>query len=102
MQDFLSLLPEVRGLQVRALQITRHEKQVLVFLEMVTPQAPCPLCGVVAVRIHSRYQRTLTDLPWAKYVVQLQVRVRKFYCDNAQCACQIFCERLPTLATPRL
>jgi transposase len=34
------------------------------------------------------------------YAVRLQVRVRKFFCDNRACPRQIFTERLPTVAAP--
>lgn len=26
--------------------------------------APCPDCGGIATRVHSRYRRHLADLPW--------------------------------------
>jgi transposase len=51
-------------------------------------------------RIHSRYERTLADLPWAHYRVRLQLRVRKWFCQHAACPRRIFTERLPTVATP--
>jgi hypothetical protein len=53
------------------------------------------------VRIHSRYQRTLADLPWNWVAVRLQLHVRKFYCDNAGCRRAIFTKPLPGLAAPR-
>src|SRR5262249_20721893 len=62
--------------------------------------APCPLCMTPARRIHSHYERTLADLPWAQYRVRLQVRVRKWFCRNAHCRRRIFTERLPTVASP--
>ena len=46
------------------------------------PRVPCPLCATPARRIHSRYERTLADLPWAQYRVRLQLRVRKWFCRN--------------------
>jgi transposase len=39
-------------------------------------------------------------VPWGAYAVRLQVRVRKFFCDNPACPRQIFTERLPTVAAP--
>src|SRR2546426_11095314 len=36
---------------------------------------PCPLCHVRTSRVHSRYTRTLADLPWGAYVVRVQLRV---------------------------
>jgi transposase len=42
----------------------------------------------------------LADLPWAHYRVRLQLRVRKWFCQNPGCARRIFTERLPTVAAP--
>lgn len=60
----------------------------------------CPLCQQVSQRIHSRYERTLQDLPWADYSVTLQLKVRKFFCTNKLCQRRIFTERLPEVAIP--
>jgi transposase len=62
------------------------------------PAAPCPLCGERADRVHSRATRTLADLPWAGVSVRLQVRVRKFFCENPTCPRRIFRERLAGIA----
>jgi len=62
--------------------------------------APCPLCATPARCIHSDYERTLADVPWAQYRVRLQLRVRKWFCRNRSCPRRIFTERLPTLAAP--
>src|SRR5207244_700213 len=37
---------------------------------------------------------------WGPYTVHLHLRVRKFFCDQPTCPCQIFTERLPTVAAP--
>ncbi len=58
----------------------------------------CPVCGEPADRVHSRYARTLADLPWARLAVRLRVRVRKFFCDNDACARRVFAERLDGIA----
>ena len=58
----------------------------------------CPKCGQIARRIHSRYQRTLLDLPWQGQSVRLLLRCRKLFCLNPECAAQIFVEPLPRLA----
>jgi transposase len=47
--------------------------------------------------MHSRYQRYLTDLPWGTCTVRIQLRVRKFVCQNPCCERRIFTERLPEL-----
>ena len=62
--------------------------------------ARCPLCTTRARRIHSHYERTLADLPWAQYRVRLQLRVRKWFCRKRHCRRRIFTERLPTITVP--
>lgn len=63
--------------------------------------SPCPLCGTAATRIHSHYQRTLTDLPSAGQPVRFQLSVRKFFYDELTCPRKIFTERLAPFVAPR-
>jgi transposase len=58
----------------------------------------CPVCGEPSDRVHSRYERTLGDLPWARFAVRLQVQVRRFVCENRTCPRTIFAERLAGIA----
>ena len=62
----------------------------------VSVTATCPLCGTVSARIHSRYRRTLTDLPSQGRRVVLTVCARRFRCVVADCRQRIFAERLET------
>ncbi len=57
----------------------------------------CPVCGEPSDRVHSRYERTLADLPWARCAIRLQVR--RFFCANATCPRAIFAERLAGIAS---
>ncbi len=61
----------------------------------------CPACGTIATRVHSRYRRTLADLPWQGLPVQLCLTIRRFFCEVASCAQRIFAERFPGLVAPR-
>jgi len=54
---------------------------------------PCPVCGHLAHRIHSHYQRTVTDLPIQGVPVRLALHTRRFYCDEPTCPRRIFAER---------
>lgn len=58
----------------------------------------CPVCGGPAARVHSRATRPLADLPWAGVTVRLQVRIRKFLCENPTCPRRIFSERVDGIA----
>jgi transposase len=60
----------------------------------------CPLCAYPTTRIHSRYQRTLVDLPCVNYSLTLIMQVSKFFCDNADCIRRIFTERIPFVTAP--
>jgi transposase len=62
----------------------------------VSTTAACPVCGTVSARIHSRYRRTLTDLPSQGRRVVLTVCARRFRCVLADCGRRIFAERLET------
>ena len=56
--------------------------------------AACPDCGVASRRVHSRYGRTLADLPWQGRPVTLAVHARRFRCLNSACARQTFAGNL--------
>ena len=58
----------------------------------------CPGCGHASTRVHSRYRRTLADLPWHGLRVHPEIQVRRFFCDVSDCRRQIFTERLPKTA----
>ena len=53
----------------------------------------CPSCGGSTQRVHSRYLRTVLDLPLSGRVVRLVIMARRFRCDVALCPQRIFTER---------
>ena len=94
------LLPDATTLRLEAWHVNDTVAQITLRVCSTQLQVPCPVCAVPAQHIHSRYTRTLADLPWAHYRVRLQLRVRKWFCQNSQCVRHIFTERLPTVAAP--
>lgn len=64
------------------------------------PTAIRPLCQKSSQRVHSRYYRTLQDVPCASFALRLQLGVRKFFCLNGGCQRRIFTERLPQVTAP--
>ena len=65
----------------------------------VATSARCPNCDQTSSRIHSRYTRTLSDLPVAGRRVVIAVHVHRFRCVGTDCRTRIFAERLgPDLA----
>ena len=77
-----------------------QEGRLCLSLLSTQPTSPCPVCGCVAARIHSRYQRRLTDLPSTGQPVHILLTVRKFFCDEPTCPRKIFTERLAPFVTP--
>lgn len=51
--------------------------------------------------MHSRYARTIADLPMAGVAISLLVRARRFFCDVLTCRRRIFAERFEHFASPR-
>jgi hypothetical protein len=79
--------------------LVRTETQADLTLTTLAPAPPCPQCRTVSRRVHSRYTRTLWDVPLGSRLVCLHLRLRKFFCDNPDCPQAIFAERLvPWLA----
>ena len=89
-------LPE--GLELVGLQSSDGVLTVTVISTQFSPR--CPLCGVVARRIHSSYSRQVADLPCGGQPVRLLLQVRKYFCDESTCARKIFAERLTPFVEP--
>jgi transposase len=84
------LLP--KGLVMEDLQ--RDADIITVVARSPTGDGICPSCGGRSRRVHSRYRRTLTDLPCSGRVLRISLMVRRFRCTMAACPARIFAERL--------
>lgn len=100
MELLQSLLPSPDGLQLNDYEMDLEHHHVALSVSSTQTRAPCPLCGSVAQRVHSRYQRTLADLPCLHFSLSLLVQVCKFFCSNLACHRRIFTERIPEVAAP--
>jgi transposase len=92
-----SLLPSTCSVHLTA--VTVEAEYVLLRLTTTASAVDCPRCAMPSSTVHSRYQRELTDLPWGRHSVRLQLTVRKFVCRHPCCQRRIFTERVPALAT---
>jgi transposase len=91
-----TVLPAPKLLNLIGIRAT--ENAITLVAKTSSCVARCPVCRKHSARIHSRYARTLTDLPWQGVPVTVRLRVRRFFCDERSCARAIFAERLPGLA----
>ena len=71
------------------------ETRLIVTASPTSPTAICPACDEVSARVHSYYTRAPHDLPMSGQAIQLQLRVRRFRCQNQACQQQTFAERIP-------
>lgn len=92
------LLPQTPGLTLEHVELAAH--RLTLTMQTTRPTAPCPLCGTPSARVHSHYTRTVADLPWGGFAVQVCLHVRKFFCHVLTCPRRIFTERLPQLVAP--
>jgi transposase len=92
------LLPWLSGFRLDTIMATDHH--IALELTAMQAEASCPLCGQFSRAIHSHYDRTVADLPWASTPVRLSIHVRKFFCRNPACPRVVFTERLPALLAP--
>lgn len=59
----------------------------------------CPRCEVRSSRVHSRYRRRLADVAIAAQQVVIELRARRFFCDNPGCTARTFAEQVSGLTT---
>ena len=94
------LLPDRTRIRLETWILDPVQSTITLSLQARRITACCPLCGRRSKRVHSRYERTLADLPWGAYAVTIRLRVRRLFCRNARCERRIFTERLPGIALP--
>lgn len=90
----LLLVPEHSSLAIQVAET------LTVRLHSTESEGTCSGCGSTSTRLHSRYSRTLSDLPMSGRRVRLIVQVRRFFCPNRACPLKTFAERFPELAGP--
>nr|WP_228046009.1 transposase family protein [Saccharopolyspora sp. HNM0983] len=89
------MLPHLAGAVIEGIE--RMPAGVRVWARVDANGASCWSCGTPAV--HSRYERTLADLPVAGQPVALRLRVRRFFCDDRTCSVRTFAEQVEGLTT---
>ncbi len=100
MDLLLMFLPGTGELEFEAVEVEPESQQLVVRVKSKQEVIHCPICQAESQRRHSRYERTLKDLPWANFNVTLMLQAGKWFCENPCCERQIFTERLPGIAVP--
>lgn len=96
--DLRILLPYLAGLRVE--QILVKGQTVWLDASVLAPDAPCPGCGAKSGRVHSRYERYVSDPAIGGQETLIRLRVRRFFCNNSECARTTFAEQPPGVTVP--
>jgi transposase len=91
-------LPHLSGVVVEDAE--RGPGWVRLFGRVRAAAGACTKCRSLSRREHSRYSRTLADAPIAGQRVELELRVRRYFCDNPGCKQKTFAEQVPALTAP--
>jgi transposase len=91
-----ALLPDSARLTLQ--DVLFDGERITVIAQAIGSRGSCPQCGEPSARVHSRYTRTLADLPWQGRAVRMELKVRRFFCRAAACPRRTFAERLPEVA----
>lgn len=70
-----------------------EDERVKLYVSSKTKEEGCPYCQEKSSRIHSRYVRTLRDLPGFGKESVIVFNARKFFCDNPLCSKKTFAEQ---------
>jgi transposase len=95
-----TLLPDDQNLRIDSIEHDDASQCVLIHVRSIADSGTCPRCARPSKRIHSRYDRKLTDLPWQGLRVCVLWSTRRFFCDADECQQKIFAERQLTVAAP--
>ena len=91
-------MPKFPGLRLENIAI--DAAGVSLSVASTRPSAACPICACESGRLHSHYERTVSDLPWGGRSVRLSLKIRRFRCPAPSCPRRIFAERLPSVVEP--
>ena len=77
---------------IRPEKIVQNGNSLVIVVTARRARAECPRCRLACTRVHSRYVRTVADLPCQGVALKLELHARRFRCENILCVTSIFCE----------
>jgi transposase len=89
------LFPHLAGVSVE--RVVLSGRVVRIGIRASGSRAACPACGTVSRRVHSRYERRLSDLAVSGQEVMLELSARRFFCVAVTCEKATFAEQVPGL-----
>jgi transposase len=94
----VDLLLGIPGIGLSA--ITLDKERAVFQIGSNDDSSPCPKCNSPSLKVHSRYSRTILDLPFSGISAEARLSVRKFFCASEACQQKIFSERFNQFVNP--
>ncbi|MGW4116630.1 ISL3 family transposase [Actinosynnema sp. NPDC004786] len=91
------VFPHLRDLRIE--KVSASGRSVRIQAATHDRAVACPTCGFVARRVHSRYERRLSDLMVGGRETVIHLRVRRLFCGNEHCVRVTFVERVAGVTT---
>ncbi|MEU0878358.1 transposase family protein [Lentzea sp. NPDC005914] len=91
------VFPQLLGVRIE--RVFTAGRSVRIQASTQDQDVACPACGFVARRVHSRYERRLSDLMVGGRETLIQLRVRRLFCGNQDCSRATFVEQVAGLTT---
>jgi len=95
MKDMIKLLD-------KDLKYEKHEtkcEEIRIWVKSRQKVLTCPCCGRKSKKAHSRYSRTVQDLPISGKKVYIEITSRKMFCPNEKCSRKTFAENYAFVGT---
>jgi transposase len=89
------LFPHLAGVCVD--QVFRSGTTIRIRARTGSVEAACPACGTPSQRVHSHYERRLSDTAVGGQEVLIHLRVHRFFCRTSTCTKATFAEQIPGL-----
>ncbi|MEU5927228.1 ISL3 family transposase, partial [Streptomyces antimycoticus] len=82
------------GIDVRVERVSDSSGSLVVEAVSTARPGRCPDCRKQARRVHSSYQRTLTERPLGSRQVMVRLRVHRYFCDRRSCSRRTFVQQV--------
>ncbi|MGW7364354.1 ISL3 family transposase [Streptomyces sp. NPDC054841] len=86
------------GIDVRVEAMSVDDEVFAVEAAACGPPPRCPSCGRRGSRVHSSYERRLSERPLTGRRLVIHLRVRRFFCDVPSCRRRTFVEQVERLS----
>ncbi|MEU8727743.1 transposase family protein, partial [Streptomyces antimycoticus] len=82
------------GIDVRVERVSDSSGSLVEEAVSTARPGRCPDCRKQARRVHSSYQRTLTERPLGSRQVMVRLRVHRYFCDRRSCSRRTFVQQV--------